>query len=500
MSLPADELLSAFHDGEVPLVERAVVGQQLSTSRESRRELSEIQQIASLLKELPRETLPSDFSRQVLSGLEREMLIPSDRMTSTPSRTRFGSFWFNSSSRRRWLVSAAGTLASAACLMLLLQVLRQDTQSVAQRNQRLAGVADVESVDTLFGSATSSTPMAGDADVSLNSSRPMSASAVPNAPPLAKSAEPNSSPRLSKRAAGSDKSGDVGFDIPRLGESQNLFFDQQALKFAEIGDVVEAVRTEGDEVAVVKLTVVDRQEGIEQLQLLLTKNQIDRDDSRDTMQRMEKKKIATDSQRPLRTDDVATVSTDVQPMLAVFVESDARRMTAVLNQLRETDFLQSLEVSPPIALAALDDVNQNGKSLSELQAQSPRVRLPEKAAGRDDLKSRTKTDSASSVSRQYALQLPASSLPQFPMPEVLRNQNRLNRSSTPGPAVTTKTDNGAANDRPMQVLFVLVDEVFAGKPVESKPFAPAKSNKSPAKPSNQDGAHRRQSSFSSQPA
>ena len=76
MSLPADDLLSAFHDGEVNSAERAVVEQRLATSAETRRERSEIRQVSSLLKELPRECLPSEFPQQVLQAVEREMLIP----------------------------------------------------------------------------------------------------------------------------------------------------------------------------------------------------------------------------------------------------------------------------------------------------------------------------------------------------------------------------------------------------------------------------------------
>ena len=118
MSLPADDLLSAFHDGEVNSAERAIAEQQLAASAEARRELSKIRQVSSLLKELPRDRLPAEFPQQVLQAIEREMLIPSrssDAVIAPASESIGRAGW-----SRRW-VGAVAVLTSAAGLLLLIR-------------------------------------------------------------------------------------------------------------------------------------------------------------------------------------------------------------------------------------------------------------------------------------------------------------------------------------------------------------------------------------------
>ena len=140
MSLPADDLLSAYHDGELTAAERAIVEQHLATSAEARRELSEIGQLSTLLQDVPRASLPSEFPQQVLQGIEREMLIPSGRASSADAAwaDRMRTWWASETSPRRWAISAAAVLTSAAGLFLLVRSLSDESGRASRGGMQLA--------------------------------------------------------------------------------------------------------------------------------------------------------------------------------------------------------------------------------------------------------------------------------------------------------------------------------------------------------------------------
>lgn len=168
MSLPANDFLSAFHDGEVNAAERAVVEQRLATSAEARRELSDLRQVSSLLKGLSRERLPSEFPQQVSQAIEREMLIPSQRDDEAGSRTRVAASSVGSS--RRW-VGAVAVLTSAAGLLLLVRAVddRSSTNIAQVRNEDVAlrkqFAAAESSRDASFSGGAATVPVAADAPV-----------------------------------------------------------------------------------------------------------------------------------------------------------------------------------------------------------------------------------------------------------------------------------------------------------------------------------------------
>lgn len=472
MSLPADDLLSAFHDGELNSAERATVEQRLATSVEARRELSEIRQVSSLLKELPRERLPSELPQQVLQAIEREMLIPSQRDAEAGVRSQVAAN--SAGSSRRW-VGVVAVLTSAAGLLLLVRAIDDQSHSnVAQvRNEDVAlrkqvAVADT-SPDTSAAGGAASAPMAAKAPASdFRNSGASGGAAGTDAPVSA------SSP-LSRVA------------VP---ESDVLFFDQSTLRDAKIGDVVRAMQTEGSEVAVVWLTVVDRQEGLAGLQLLLGKNRIARADADKKSDRAEKPNAVADQ------------------MHAVFVESDAEQLTAALKQLRETKFLQSLEVDQPIELAQLDEVRA-GLEASSLNR---RVGTPAPSAAEKKIASATSTpkvadkakselagakeaqDSKDQLAKQVTLEFPRGALVQNQANQQTRNRGLPRNMPRAKSADDKNADQVPAEQRPMQVLFVVVDQSQSGKPPvspsnSSKPTTtPSKARSEPAKPVDKDGA------------
>ncbi len=515
MSRPVDELLSAFHDGELNAVERTSVEQRLVASNEARQELSEIRQISTLLKEVSQRTLPAEFASQVLNGLEREMLIPTDHLSGTSGAATVRTLLSKSkdSLSRRWLMGVAAVVSSAAGLLLMLQVFSPGSRSANQRGVELAGSPNFASAPDSLEVASADAPVSSTAAGGFGGGsgpRPM---AAPGAA-VADQDSAKSSDRLAPTVAAKSKPQDqpTGFSPAKGNETSNLFFDQQKLREAEIGDVVEAVRTVGEEIAVVKLTVVDRQNGFERLQLLLTKNQITADEPGVGSKRDESDSVAKDSSLKIRAKQPAPSVAESQQLLAVFVESDSQQMASVLKQLRETDYLQSLEVDQPILMAELNDATQDGKPLANAKQLAGGGALPGKMGRRDarklpteekDKSALAKEQQATSNSRQYSLQLPANSLTQSLSADSARNQSRSSFRYNATDATTRVADGkSSAELRPMQVLFVVVDQAQSGKPASSKAgtASPKKTESKPANPLNQDGAHRGELLRNAQPA
>lgn len=507
MSLPADDLLSAFHDGELNPAERAVVEQRLAASVEAQRELSEIRQISSLLKSLPRESLPTEFPQQVLQAIEREMLIPSQH--SEPVVVPVGESWGRGIRSRRW-VGAAAVLTSAAGLLLLVRAVDdrsgRDATSIsplARSPKTLAAPAEFA-----FDSVTTGLEARNDFDNG----------AVP--PPMAADAPTNEFRRnrmvggaggssVSAAKAPADASIVAAGVVSR--EKPNLFFDKSALRDAEIGDVVRAMQTEGDEVAVVWLTVVDRQKGLSGLQLLLAGNRNGR----------------ADSSKPK--DKAAAPSVSVDQMHAVFVESDAEHLAAAIAELRETELLESLEVDLPIELAQLSD-RRGGRmlALDKFSGESSLNRAASKEDGAKTVPDPTSAkrrfadstpsaeekksvsaapaspakstperakevaDTKEQLPKQVTLEFPREALVQNQLSKQTRNRgasrNQVRLQSTDG----KNAENASTEQRPMQVLFVVVDQAQNSKQVPPstapKSPAPAKPRSEPAKPAGKDGA------------
>ena len=253
MPLPTDDLLSAFHDGEATPAERAAVELRLTTSADTRRELSEIKQVSALLKTQPHDRLPSEFPQQVLQAIEREMLIPSqpvDPTDSVAARTR---------SSRRWIGTVA-VLTSAAGLLLLARALDDRAGRNGPKDQGMAGLPNSPSAPVEVA-ADSPLLMAADDSVSLERKSDVAAGAAGQNGVFANA--PTNTFTRARIAGGAS--------------GENFVLDQAALRNADPGELVRAIQqTEEGEVAVVFLTVVDRKEGLDGFQFLLTKNHISR--------------------------------------------------------------------------------------------------------------------------------------------------------------------------------------------------------------------------------
>lgn len=541
MSSPTDNLLSAYHDGELTGAERSVVEQQISERDEAKKELSEIKQISAMLKDLPRLSLPVEFPQQVLKGIEREMLIPSE--TSLEARVRSNTSHqpialssrssASDSSPRRWLIGAAAVLTSAAGLMLMVTTFGDRPKSNPQRAPQLASEFEVPSeanavafaspgiagaLDAGSPIAEKDTPATGNKLALSDSSATGVRRGAPNgAAPAARMIESNRPPV-------------AAFNAPRGVDSvASMFLDQATLKSAEIGDVVDALQTLDDEIAVVRLTVLDRQEGLNQLQLLFAKNQIDPDSAGPTL---EKTKSLAAKSSPSSNPDAALAADEGQQLMAVYVESNSEHLSAALHELSQNNLVQSLQVDSPISVTEIASSNEEARDkVSEKQkSEQPtdrsfqsknavrrsssqqalidtlnQVRQPSKTGvevvidahdrkgveqsrrilAKKALPSAAAKDAAQSTSRQTVVQVPADALSQ----QVGQNSQSRSRANNfnvgQRPLNQSKQSLDTQNDqRPMQVLFVVVnqgansDKPTSDAPTDAKGTEPAKTKPS----------------------
>ena len=144
------------------------------------------------------------------------------------------------------------------------------------------------------------------------------------------------------------------------------------LKDAPIGQVVEALDRQGDKVAVVKLTVVDRQQGLKDLQVLLKKHQIVSAD-------------AAASNLQQSPADNAALSQNAS-LLAVYVETSDNQLAAAMRELQKEAAFRQLTIDAPITVAGLDPLMASPESI-EAQRRNRVMPLSPAGAGVPGLRS-----------------------------------------------------------------------------------------------------------------
>ena len=128
-------------------------------------------------------------------------------------------------------------------------------------------------------------------------------------------------------------------------ESQLVF--GRNLKDVPIGQVVEALDQQGEQVAVVKLTVVDRQQGLRDLQVLLKRHQI----------------VSADA-APANENAAKDGARSKNPsLLAVYVETSDNQLAAAMRELQKEAAFRQLTIDAPIAVAQLDPLMTSPRRL-----------------------------------------------------------------------------------------------------------------------------------------
>ena len=205
-----DELLSAYFDGEASPEERAVVEQLLDGSVASRRELDEIAQLSALLHSFPREAAPVELAGRVQR--ETDQLPLAEQKTVAPVR----------SLRREWLAACLGAVATAAALLLMVNL-------VDRPASHLQALREHDSATRLA---------------------------------LATTAAPEMDRRLSENES---------LVAPVYLNNSDFI---NGLRVGEVYQFVPQVADPESNVAVVELAVLDIERGADQVQVLLSRNSI----------------------------------------------------------------------------------------------------------------------------------------------------------------------------------------------------------------------------------
>ncbi len=123
------------------------------------------------------------------------------------------------------------------------------------------------------------------------------------------------------------------------------------LKTAKVGDVVEALQQDGEQVAVVRLTVVNQVEGLDGVQSLLVRNTSRTLQNVDEIKRMRQKFVA---------DNAAEVSKSELPsapgdMICVYAEGSRDEMLGVLQGLQNESHIREAELTNTISFTTLEE-------------------------------------------------------------------------------------------------------------------------------------------------
>ena len=335
--VPPHHLLSAYLDGELSPAERERVERLLEESAEARQELRELEQIGQLLRQLPRESLPKTFALNLLDFCQSETAVSEGETHALAGTVSAKSRQENPLPRpsphagflkRRfgWIGLAALGISAAAGLMLMLKrpdsptendnrIARQETANPA--GDRSASPMFAESDEQVFPmSDRGSLPADVPGEASSDAMTPLNAEAAALSP------QADASP------------------APAGNAEERRLIAQEGANFKNIapGDMAEALDRRGDEVAVVKLIVGDRQQALKELETLLRRHQI-----------VLPGESAFD-QTPAGFRDVRKDSS----LAAVYVEAGNDRLTAALRDLQSGSAIQGLSMEAPISLALLD--------------------------------------------------------------------------------------------------------------------------------------------------
>ena len=274
---PSHELISAYVDNQLSAQEREEVDALLESSAEARAELESYQKLSSVLKTLPAENASEDLASRVIAQAERQSLLGTATSRAESSE--------HSKSNRRWTISMASFLATAALLFIALT----QFQPPADRAELVATNESAES------------PSESVSDMELLSEVEMITAELSDA-----------------------DAGMGGAGLPELMDAPDRFsvefgdngllklINPQNLKTAEIGDTVEGWRFDEDRVVVVQLTVVDRDQVLNSMQVLLS-----------------------DLSIPYESGAEKSAKDENGDFYAVYVEADSEKMTTALRELQE---------------------------------------------------------------------------------------------------------------------------------------------------------------------
>jgi len=478
-SMIPDDLLSAFLDRELTAAEEAAVSKHLKSSPQARQELQDYQRLSELLQELPRRTVPAEFASSVMQRAERETLIPLDPVATVDRRSSRRKL-----SRRALALTAVGVVAASIALLMIVDRPRPQRE--------VAFVANTLEVNGPQGHDLR-TALKGSANLPAAAASPAQAAApVAVAENTAGAATILGVTPALKRPAAKSKQAKVSaspeWGLAREGNGAELVLPTD-LKKAKVGDVIEAMEKVGDQVAVVRLKVVDQSDGLGQLRSLLVREPARIGQKQGTILANEKETIRNqtfDYQKNSTAGDQGQMAKNkAGELICVFIEESPDELAGLLKDMQAERPFQQAELTNTISVAKLSQYANQQVPLSTAAhstSHPPTVlSLP-----------------ATAVNQIYAdnRQIPAASDKKSASPQemdslglsaALKSQAALARkNATTGTAfgedhrvVSADKDvqslrhlAGTPTQRPIQVFFVLDDQSIAQSESEAASKVP----------------------------
>jgi hypothetical protein len=365
------DYLSAFYDREATPEEETTAKSLVNRAPEASREVQDYRRLSRLLQEVPKVVAPPEFAAAVMQRAERESLIPLDPVASPAT---------SAPRRRSWIlvVSASFSVAAAALIAVSIfnwfaprparqeMAVREPVASKSERNVQTFARSDRDEL------AAKHTDALAHADVVAKNS-PARPRTVVSPAPVALEASP-----LSKDAA-------AQFGAQAQSSGMALILPAN-LKTAKVGDVVEALQQDGDQVAVVRLQVIDQVEGLAGVQNILVRNTSSTLQNVDEIKRM-RQRFAGNKPADVRKAIVPGTTGDV---ICVYMEGSRDEMVAVLRGLQNESHIPKAELTNTIAITTLEEfagsavpaTKQNREAAEKEQvakgfvAQSPSPKAP----------------------------------------------------------------------------------------------------------------------------
>jgi len=321
----SDEILSAYIDGELSATEVLAVERWLKSSPQARQKLADFQRLSGLLQDLPQEELPEEFASQVMAQAERQMLLPVSRRLSVPSIARRVRFW----------AVSVGLPVAAACLLIAIQWNRpKDAQEFAEAIPGPAPISPKAIASNELASERNGDTEQPPASLFVADSEPGHGTVLSK---IRQDASPPPEAVTESNSNGLESSDQN--QIAENGQSPGK------ASILTVLNQIEELNAAG-KIPVVRMFVVDRQDGLEVLQVMLEGQKIARDPSAATERHQDE---------------------TVSDKRALFVVASAKELTSALKALEEkSGAIESWKLSEPVDLARFDQSSQS--RMSDLMA------------------------------------------------------------------------------------------------------------------------------------
>jgi hypothetical protein len=480
-----DDLLSAFLDREVTPEEDAQVRKHLQTSPQARQEFQDYQRLGELLHELPRKAAPTEFAAAVMQQAERETLIPLEEAPAGVAASQAVR-----STRRGWLVAVVGMLATAAAVLIVVNLpARKD--AVAIRDGVMPDVATRAAVamrETTLdrGKMVASAPSSG-----MTPAMPVAVASKRMPPPargrvsdVKVAAREKESLASSRNAAAPPPLAAAPMltaaakrpSMPEAGASRMVF--PADLKSAKEGSVVEALESVGNQVAVVRLTLVNQTAGLSGLQSLLVRN-ASRPVRDDEKAKLMKERFSADKGSVVL--DAKKIENGPGELICVYVEGSRDDLVGVLKDVQNESQFQHAQLTNAISQEKLAEYAQRPVTAANLAANETAaaaqsvVSLPHAAVNKilADTESpgeeESKQDQADPSARLRSMMSMVEQVPPTPAQKSAQAQKSARSKQKQAAPFSGKPLVAGTTQRSYQVFFVLDDQSVTGLPDKPAP-------------------------------